>query len=304
MYSDGRLYNNCTQARDCIEELARLQRRREDDARRQREHYARQKAKKNGGNGADPNAENASNWAVSTHRDQSDLDHQPHSEQPFPHQRYLERKAREAREAEEARATFELRRQRYLAEMVKEANRKLGRRPDAPAPWRFIGAPGFDWNSRMLTDDDWANVLRHFGLRGEWAPSLGPPPGKLGCHVPNDVAWRHGYDVVTPNGRLGRPTDGTFKHRAPLLTASPRPARRFRPGPRASPVRRPPRHPERAWGDTVWLTQLLNEERATAGEPPARHKNVLQATRTAMGKLGEIGRLNFQPAIYGIDLRM
>ena len=32
-----------------LEEIARIQRRREDDARRQRERYARQKAKKNGG---------------------------------------------------------------------------------------------------------------------------------------------------------------------------------------------------------------------------------------------------------------
>ena len=31
----------------------------------------------------------------------------------------------------------------------------------------------------MLTDDDWANVVRHYGLKGEWAPSLGPPPENL-----------------------------------------------------------------------------------------------------------------------------
>jgi len=49
---------------------------------------------------------------------------------------------------------------------------------------------------------------------------------------------------------------------------------------------------------TAWLMQLLNEERAKAGETPARHKNVLQATRTAMEKLGESARLNFQPSEY------
>jgi hypothetical protein len=37
---------------------------------------------------------------------------------------------------------------------------------------------------------------------------------------------------------------------------------------------------------------------AIAGHPPAQHKNVLQATRKAMEKLGEIGRLNFQPSSY------
>jgi hypothetical protein len=55
---------------------------------------------------------------------------------------------------------------------------------------------------------------------------------------------------------------------------------------------------EQPWGDTVWLTEMLNELRAEAGEPLAQHKNVLQAVRKEMEKLGEIGRLNFQPTTY------
>jgi hypothetical protein len=55
---------------------------------------------------------------------------------------------------------------------------------------------------------------------------------------------------------------------------------------------------DRAWGDTVWLTQLLNEEGVKIGEPPVRRDNVLQATRTAMKKLGETHRLNFQEISY------
>ncbi len=64
------------------------------------------------------------------------------------------------------------------------------------------------------------------------------------------------------------------------------------------PFLRPVGGEDRAWGDTVWLTQLLNEERAKAGEPPAPHKNVMRGARTAMEKLGESVRLNFEPVEY------
>jgi hypothetical protein len=43
---------------------------------------------------------------------------------------------------------------------------------------------------------------------------------------------------------------------------------------------------------------MLNELRAQIGEPRVQHKNVLQAVRKVMEKLGECGRLNFQPAEY------
>ena len=52
----------------------------------------------------------------------------------------------------------------------------------------------------------------------------------------------------------------------------------------------------------VWLRQLLNEERAKAWEPPARHDNVLRATRTAREKLGAVSLLNFEERKY-VDIR-
>ncbi len=64
------------------------------------------------------------------------------------------------------------------------------------------------------------------------------------------------------------------------------------------PFLRPVGAEDRARGDTVWLKQLLNEERAKVGEPPALHDNVLRATRTAREKLGEIGLLNFEETSY------
>jgi hypothetical protein len=67
---------------------------------------------------------------------------------------------------------------------------------------------------------------------------------------------------------------------------------------RYQPFLRPVGGEDRAWGDTVWLTQLLNEEGVKIGEPPVRRDNVLQATRTAMKKLGETHRLNFQEISY------
>jgi hypothetical protein len=187
-------------ARDCTEKLAWKEERRANDAARQRRCYERTE---------NTHAEPPSNGATPPHNGTDP----PYGMSPAAYQRFLDRKAREVREAElaeEADNTFDLRRKRYLVDLTKKTNRRIGRRPDMPPPWKFVGAPGFDWNSRMLTVDDWANVLRHFGSRGEWAPSLGPPPGKLGCQLPNDVAWRFGYDVVTPSGRLGGPTDGTF----------------------------------------------------------------------------------------------
>jgi hypothetical protein len=42
------------------------------------------------------------------------------------------------------------------------------------------------------------------------------------------------------------------------------------------------------------MKQLLNEQHAEAGEPPALHRNVLRGARTAMEKLGETGLLNFE----------
>jgi hypothetical protein len=47
---------------------------------------------------------------------------------------------------------------------------------------------------------------------------------------------------------------------------------------------------------------LLNEERAKVGEPPARHDNVLRATRTAREKLGAVSLLNFEERKY-MDIR-
>jgi hypothetical protein len=49
---------------------------------------------------------------------------------------------------------------------------------------------------------------------------------------------------------------------------------------------------------TVRPAVFINEERAKVGEPPARHDNVLRATRTAREKLGESARLNFEPGEY------
>lgn len=46
------------------------------------------------------------------------------------------------------------------------------------------------------------------------------------------------------------------------------------------------------------MTELLNELRAEAGETPVLRKNVLRDARKAREKLGEIGRLNFEPATY------
>jgi hypothetical protein len=64
------------------------------------------------------------------------------------------------------------------------------------------------------------------------------------------------------------------------------------------PFLRPVAGEDRAWGDTVWLTELLNELRKEAGEKPARRDNVLQSTRKVMKKLGDIGLLNFQESDY------
>jgi hypothetical protein len=64
------------------------------------------------------------------------------------------------------------------------------------------------------------------------------------------------------------------------------------------PFLRPVGGEDRAWGDTVWLTQLLNEERAKVGESPARHDNVLRATRAAREKLGISAALNFEEGHY------
>jgi hypothetical protein len=50
---------------------------------------------------------------------------------------------------------------------------------------------------------------------------------------------------------------------------------------------------DRAWGDTVSLTEMLNELRAEVGEPSVRHADVLRSVRKAMGKLGETHRRNF-----------
>ncbi len=55
---------------------------------------------------------------------------------------------------------------------------------------------------------------------------------------------------------------------------------------------------DRPWGNTMWMMELLNEERAKAGEPLARHNNVLQATRKVMENLGQAGLLNFQETSY------
>jgi hypothetical protein len=60
---------------------------------------------------------------------------------------------------------------------------------------KFVGVPGFDWDPQMLTSADWANVVRHYDLHGEWAPSLGPKPGLMGSNVPHAVAHRFGHDV-------------------------------------------------------------------------------------------------------------
>jgi hypothetical protein len=108
-------------------------------AARQRRCYERKKLARENGNS---HAELPSNGATASH-DGTDI---PHGMSPAAYQRFTERKAREAREEAQASNTFELRRQRYLADKVKKENKKLGRRPDMPAPWRFVGAPGFEWN--------------------------------------------------------------------------------------------------------------------------------------------------------------
>jgi len=64
------------------------------------------------------------------------------------------------------------------------------------------------------------------------------------------------------------------------------------------PFLRPMNGEDKGWGNTVWMTQLLNEERAKAGEPQARHDNVLRGARTAMEKLGETALLNFEQGHY------
>jgi hypothetical protein len=48
----------------------------------------------------------------------------------------------------------------------------------------------------------------------------------------------------------------------------------------------------------AWLTQLLNEERAKAGEPPTRHGDVLRAVRKVMEDLGVSAALNVEGCEY------
>jgi hypothetical protein len=68
----------------------------------------------------------------------------------------------------------------------------------------------------MLTEGDWAQVVRHWALKSEWARGLGPKPGEPGSEVPPAVQHRFGFDVVnwvdTRPARLevevlNRPTD-------------------------------------------------------------------------------------------------
>lgn len=50
------------------------------------------------------------------------------------------------------------------------------------------------------------------------------------------------------------------------------------------PFLRPVDGEEKGWGNTVWLTQLFDEEQAKAGEPPARHMSKVGSAADAAAR--------------------
>ena len=72
-----------------------------------------------------------------------------------------------------------------------------------------VGTPGYYWDPATLNDQDWTRIVRRFGWTGQWASTLGPQPGLLGCLVPWNIAQRFGYDVF---GEMADGQRGVMQH--------------------------------------------------------------------------------------------